>query len=122
MHITSGFSLRLSAALCGAVMSLVVSAAGLPLTAIAASPDVGPPNSIVVDRMPSPVEANGAGAFHAGQFVQYRVRYYDASGNLAPCNASGQPQVLQHNPANGAVIDRAWGAGTPGSGVVERAR
>jgi hypothetical protein len=85
------------------------------------SADVGPPNSIVVDTLNYQKETGfGNVSYHAGQVVQYRVRYYGANGRVAPCNPGGTPQVLTHNPMSGKVIN-SWTsapAGGDASGVV----
>ncbi|MGH8371649.1 MAG: hypothetical protein ACRETO_02810 [Gammaproteobacteria bacterium] len=87
----------------------------------ATSADVGPPNSIVVDTLYYQRQSGFTNlSYHAGQVVQYRVRYYNEKGMLVPCNPGKGPQVLTHNPATSRVINQASGApaGGDASGVV----
>jgi len=80
----------------------------------------GVPYTIVVDRLESPIDSGDGVAFHAGQYVRYRVRAYDQSGNLVSCDPanSNVPQVLAANPKTGAVIDQTWGGYVGGESVV----
>jgi hypothetical protein len=125
LHMTQWLSGSFAAALVFAL-----NAAWLPATAFADVAPHGPPNSIVVEKLPSPIDSGGV-EFHSGQFVQYRVSYYNNDGNLATCNpasdgqpkANGQPQVLTINPkSNDApgnqVVSKTWGSYIGGSSLV----
>lgn len=110
-----------------AALVFALNAAWLPGTAFADVAPEGPANSIVVEKMPSPVDSGGV-EFHAGQFVQYRVTHYNDQGKRDICNPAdtalnGQPQVLSQNPAtNNApgnqVVSKTWGSFVGGVSLV----
>lgn len=79
-----------------AVLVLVCGAAWVPAASAA-----DPATSIVVDRFPTPIDSTDV-MNHAGQYLQYRVRAYDAAGNLVPCNAGAGPKLQVNNPMNGS--------------------
>lgn len=101
-------------------MGLAMGVAWLPAVSADAPPPPPPPYTIVVDRLESPVDSGDGVSFHTGQYVRYRVRAYDQSGNLTKCDPanSNVPQVLKENPKTGAVIDEVWGGYVGGESVV----
>ena len=101
-----------------AALVLALGAAWVP-AASAASPafnpnDVAAPNSIIVDRFPQPMD-NTDIMYHAGQYVQYRVRAYGPDGHRVPCN-DGAPQVLTHDSVH--AVSQAWPSNVNGNSVV----
>ena len=107
-----------SSACAAAALSLALGAAWVP-AAQGATPafdpnDAAAPNSIIVDRMPSPIDSTGI-SYHAGQYVQYRVRAYGPKGQRILCNG-GEPQVLTHDLVH--AVSQQWPSYVGGNSLV----
>ena len=101
-----------------AALVLALGAAWVPVASAAVPAfnpnDVAAPNSIIVDRFPQPIDSTDI-MYHAGQYVQYRVRAYGPDGHRIVCN-NGAPQVLTHDLVH--AVSQTWPADLNGNSVV----